>query len=167
MKKALQRPTHEEYVAFVEEEFAFLQNEYGYKRRWDSTDSYRAVYSGPGISVHIWGWGYGASGHVSLMLGEEQLPYHEYVTPFDKKLAESTGKQQLNDLREHAHRLRNECAQLLRGDLSVLDPYRPFPNANELWHKRDYSKIVELLNNSRKPLSRKWQARYEHALKNA
>ena len=167
MKKEIQRPSHEEYVKFVEGEFLFLETEYGYKKKWDENDRFRVVYSGSSISVHIWGWGYGESGHMSVNLDEEQLPYSECVTTFEKKLTESTGKPQLNDIKEYAFRLKNECGNILMGDLSVLEPFRPFPNAEELWFNREFSTIVQILGNAKQPLSKKWQARYEYALKNA
>lgn len=167
MKKEIQRPSHTEYVKFVEDEFAFLESEYGYKKKWDDNDKYRVSYSGTIMSAHLWGWGYGESGHMSINLDKEELPYSEYVTSFDKKLTESTGKPQLDDFRECAYRLKNECQSILKGDLSVLDPYRPFPNAEELWFKRDFSMIIEQIEKNKKPLSKKWQNRYEYALKNA
>jgi hypothetical protein len=167
MSREIQRPGHDEYVEFMEEEFRFLEKDYGFIKAWDKDDGFRVVYSGGKIRVHIWGWGYGESGHLSVNLGEEELPYSELVTSFQTNLTESTGKPQLDDLREHAYRLKNECAELLDGNLSVLIPYRPFPNAEELWFKREFSTIVELLQDVEEPLSDKWKTRYEYALKNS
>jgi hypothetical protein len=164
--KNILRPSHEEYVKFVEKEFSFLEIEFGYQNKWDAKDKFKVVYTGQSISVHIWGWGYGESGHISINLGEEQLPFTEFVTPFKKKLTESTGKPQLDDFKEYAYRLRNECQEILKGNLSPLDPYRPFPNAEKLWFDRAFAKIIELVESNKKPLSKKWQTRYEYALKN-
>lgn len=35
MSRETQRPTHDEYVEFVEEEFGFLEADYGYVKAWD------------------------------------------------------------------------------------------------------------------------------------
>jgi hypothetical protein len=139
----------------------------GFKKKWSKDDAFSITYAYKSMSVHIWGWGYGESGHISLNIGEEKLPYHEYATPLNKKLTESTGKKQLDDLKEHAYRLKNECQQILKGDLSSLLPYRPFPNAENLWQKRAFAQIVQQLQNSKVPLTETWKNRYEHALKNA
>ena len=167
MKKEIKRPSHDEYAKFVESEFSFLETDYGFNKIWDQQDRFRVVYTGGQISVHVWGWDYGESGHVSLNLGNEELPYAKYVTSFERKLTESTGKRQLDDLKEHAHRLRFECKEILRGDLSSMLPLRPFPNAEELWFKRDFVKIIKNLKDSEKTLSPLWQSRYEYALKNS
>lgn len=167
MSRKIQRPTHDEYVQFVEQEFNFLESDYGYRKSWDKKDAFRVIYSGRRISVHIWGWGYGESGHMSVNLGAEELPYRDLVTSKLPEHIGSTGRQQLDDLREHAYRLKTDCQELLTGDLSVLAPYRPFPNADELWFNREFSTIVELLEKVDKPLAGKWKTRYEYALKNA
>jgi len=167
MKKEVIRPSHSEYVKFVESEFSFLETLYGFNKVWNKTNRFQVRYSLNSISVSIWGWGYGESGHASISFKDEELPYFEYVTSFDRKLTEPTGKQQLDDLKEHAHRIRNECQTVLQGDLSVLDELRPFPKAEEFWAKRDYKTIVESLEKNKKPLSIKWQNRYEYAIKNA
>ncbi|MBN1609004.1 MAG: hypothetical protein JW940_20420 [Polyangiaceae bacterium] len=166
MRKQIQRPSHEQYVQFVEAEFGFLETEYGFNKKWDAEDQFRVVYSNGPMSVRVWGWGWGASGHMSLNLGDEELPYSQYVTSFDRKLTATTGKKQLDDLQERAFRLRNECQEILRGDLSSLVPFRPFPNAEELWSRRDFATLIERLRHTDQPLSPMWQNRYEYALKN-
>jgi len=167
MSKETLRPTHNEYVQFVEQEFRFLETDYLYVKAWDKKDEFHVAYSGPTISIHIWGWGYGESGHMSVNLGKEKLPHHELVTPIRTRLTESTGKPQLDDIREHAYRLQKECVELLDGDLSILSPFRPFPNADELWFNREFSTIIAFLSNVEEPLSETWKTRYEYALKNA
>jgi len=163
----IQRPSHDEYVRFVEAEFGFLETEYGFGRAWDPNDGFRVVYAKGSMAVRIWGWGWGASGHVSLHLGDEELPFARYVTPLDRKLTATTGKQQLDDLREQAYRLQHECQDVLRGDLSPFAPFRPFPGAEEVWRKRDFATLIRCLEHTEQPLSPMWQNRYEFALKNA
>jgi hypothetical protein len=166
MKPDIQRPSHDEYVSFVEERFRFLEQEYGFRKSWDTQDSFRVAYSNGDLRVQIWGWGWGASGHASLSLGDESLPYHRIVTPLSQRLLATTGKPQLDDLQELAIRFEKQCADLLRGDFTRLLPHRPFPRAEELWHKRDYATLVDRLRKCEVPLSPEWQNRFEYALKN-
>jgi hypothetical protein len=163
--RKIQRPSHDEYVRFVEAEFGFLETEYGFARAWDPNDDFRVAYSKGPMAVHIWGWGWGESGQMSLHLGDEELPFVRLVTPLDRKLTATTGKQQLDDLRERAYRLQHECQDVLRGDLSPLTPYRPFPRAEEVWLKRDFATLIKCLEHAEQ-LSPMWQNRYEFALKN-
>jgi len=163
----IQRPSHEEYVAFVETKFRFLEKDYGFRKVWDPQDKFRVVYSSHDLNVQIWGWGWGASGHLSVNIGNEELPFFRVMTPLTEKLLGTTGKPQLDDLQELAFRLEKEGADLLRGDFTRMLPYRPFPYAEELWRKRDYSTLVDRLRKCEMPLSPEWQNRLEYASKNA
>jgi len=167
MKTEIQRPSHEEYVAFVETRFQFLERDYGFRKVWDPEDKFRVVYSNHDLNVRIWGWGWGASGHLSVNLGDEALPFFRVMTPRTEKLLGTTGKPQLDDLQELAFRLEKEGADLLRGDFTRMLPYRPFPYAEELWQKRDYATLVDRLRKCETPLSPLWQNRLEYASKNA
>jgi hypothetical protein len=101
-----------------------------------------------------------------MNLGDEQLPFFRVMTPLTEKLLGTTGKPQLDDLQELALRLEKEGADFLRGDFTRMLPYRPFPYAEELWWKRDYSTLVDRLRKCEMPLSAEWQNRLEHASKN-
>ena len=165
MKTNFQRPSHAEFVSFVEDRFRFLEDDYGYSKAWDSRDDFRVVYSNQDLQVRIWGWGWGASGHVAFNLGDEELPFLRLATSLSESLHPKSDKPQLDDLQELAIRL-TECRDLLLGDLTRLLPYRPFPRAEEIWRKRDYPALVDHLNKCQTVLSPEWQNRFEHALKN-
>src|SRR5262245_61081148 len=166
MKPDFQRPSLEEYVSFVENRFRFLEEEYGFRKSWDTRDRFRVAYSNGVLRVDIWGWGWGESGHASLSLGDEGLPFHRIVTPLNQKLLATTGKPQLDDLQELAIRFEKQCADLLRGYILLLLPLCPFPRSDELRQKLDYSTLVDRLRKFEVPLSPEWQNRFEYALKN-
>ncbi|EJZ43757.1 hypothetical protein [Leptospira licerasiae] len=166
MKKPIVRPSHKEFVDLAETEFLFLEVEYSFRKEWDSVDAFHVTYSNSYLKIHIRGWSYGEYAYVTIFFGEEELPYHEYITSFSKKLTPTTGKNQLDDLKEYAYRLKFECREILEGNFTCLIPYRPFPNAEKVWRKRDYSEIVRQLQNVSLPLSEAWSNRLEHAKKN-
>ena len=167
MKKPIQRPSHDEYVRFVEDEFRFLEAELDFLKTWDSQDAFRVKYSKERIHVSIWGWGYGESGHAGIELDDEEIPYWYLTTPRTTKLSPPTGKSQLDDLREIAVRMRNECRDILLGDFTRLLPFRPFPHAEEMWRSRRWKELVVALDACSKPFNDLWANRYDHAVKNS
>ncbi|TGM87978.1 hypothetical protein [Leptospira licerasiae] len=166
MKEKILRPSHEEFVDLVKAEFFFLETKYGFRKKWHSTDHFHVTYFNEYLKIHVIGWGYGESASLIIFFGEEELPLYKYMTPFSKKLTTATGKKQLDDLKECAYRLKNECGEILEGNFTCLLPYRPFPDAEKIWQKRDYVEIVKQLQNINIPLSEAWKNRFEHAKKN-
>jgi hypothetical protein len=123
-----------------------------------------------------------------MMLDDEELPYFRITTPMNKKLTQSIGKPQLDDLSECAHRLRHECKDILDGDLSRLSEWRTwaaeqrqryedfrerdkmerfFAKAEVMWQSRDFGSLVAYLGPQERQLNVFWRRRYRYAQEHA
>jgi hypothetical protein len=184
----IHRPSAEEFRASVESLFSFLCTEYGYAAHWDDKNRFSVEYVKASLVIKVYGLGWGSSGHVTLMLDEEELPYSKVTTPINKKLTQSVGKPQLDDLSEYAYRLRYECKDILGGDLSRLTKWRTwaaeqrqryedfrkrdkmerfFAKAEDMWRLRDFVSLVAYLRPQESRLNVFWRRRYGYAQKHA
>ena len=182
------RPSRDEFRNTVESLFGFLCAEYGYVSHWDNEDHFSVEYTKEPLVIRVYGSGWGAYGHVIMMIGEEHLPYHQITAPGNRRLTQSTGKPQLDDLSELAYRIRNECKDILSGDLSRLSDWRKwkaeqeqkvrdfsqrheterfFAKAEELWQPRRFSALVQYLHACESQLNPLWRRRYRYAQKHA
>jgi hypothetical protein len=178
----------DEFRQTVECEFDFLCKEHGYELVWSNDNPFEATFEHGKMAFWVTGESYGFSAMVYASCGSKDMPLWPIMTKLTTRFTPRTDKPQLDDLRELAYRLKNECLDVVSGDLKRLDEVLAeieiqraqideqrqadkkgmfFSNADKLWKNKKYSDLITLLRKTDFKLSPVWLKRLEYAEKHA
>ncbi len=176
----------DEFRETVETEFRFLCDQFQYKLLWNAENPFEAIFTYRGTEIRVIGISYGFGAMASMVSDGDEIPFWTLTTKMNKRFTPSTNKPQLDDLREYAYRLKNECQDILRGDFSrvkeaqriieeqrrELDEKRKadvkgmfFSKADKLWKNKNFRELKLVLSDSPYNLSEVWQKRFEYSKK--
>ena len=176
----------DEFRDTVETEFRFLSDKFQYKLSWDTDNPFEAIFTNSGIEIRVIGINYGFGATAILVSNGEEIPFWTLISKTDERFTPPTDKPQLDDLREYAYRLNNECQDILKGDFARLAEARQiiedqgkkineewqadikavfFSKAYELWKNKEFRELNLLLAESPYSLSGVWQKRFEYSKK--
>lgn len=177
-------PSLEEFRAAVGREFAFVREERGFALEWDARHPLVATFRRANLAVRVEGVNYGSGTMVTLLADDSALP--SLFAPL--QVSAPTDCPQLDELREHALRLRHELADFFAGDLSRFEAKRQeleqherarraareadpkglfFSRADALWKNKKSRDLVAHLRASPYPLSPIWLDRLAAAEREA
>ena len=177
-----------EFREAAETEFEYLCDRFGFRLSWNPKNPFEAIYSRGGIEIRVTGINYGFGAMASLISDGEEIPFWTLKPKMKGRFLPATNKPQLDDLREYAFFLKNECIDILKGDITRLETARIileehhnkldehrranvkgmfFSEADKLWKSKEFDKLNMILAESPYKLSKVWQKRFEYSKKNA
>ena len=178
----------DEFFKTVQQEFLFLESEYGYVLDIPPNRLFTAEYYKDELRIRVSGINYGFAANLEMFVQGEYLPLWPIMSSIAERKTLRTGEPQLDDIREYAWRLRHECQNILVGDLSAVNGIRLIierqqhemqqaqlikehdkflDTAEELFNEERYAEYVQHFSNSSYPLSHFIIARLRYAKKRA
>ncbi len=178
--------TPDEFFHTVEIEFGFLGIEHGYKLTKPINEPFTVVYEKGSQLIRVTGINYGFGAHLEAWIDGEYLPLWPLMSDLSARTFPDTEKPQLDDLREHAWRLKQECADIVKGDFSRVDKIHEaigknrrsieekdqqakwvefFKVAEKFFNTKQFAECVERLSTSPYKLPPIWEGRLKYAMK--